>query len=801
MDAPTSTRPAIVQSIMNAADDEGHGGTGSDSRLPLFTKVNDIVGKNANDLAARLDDYLNLPLEQRNHYSSRLKSLVDGKATIKTLAFTGKSVCPGSVGLTVPKHACTASVIEVHYHQLSDYKLVVHFIGQEQWREEVERLLLVITDGDSQASKKSAEDRLFTIYPHAKKMAPAELTAEHLLDVNNSSDESDGRICAVAKKLGTRHEMNVSDLLVLHEELARYLSASSHDESLWPIVAKAEIHGDFDILEPGYMFVDLPGHGDDDDIRSKMAQQYLKDSDGVVLVVDCVRALTDPDVSAYLEKTVIQQLRDGRRPNSDLIIIATKADTTVLPSEVRLDAASQARVDEITKIITPQRPERKKRRLDAESFTASPNTAGHAKLAKEKQHILVKARNDLVQRGLAERCAQLRAQITDAEPDLVFQVFCVASHDFLALLDEREPSVFTRAEETQFIALYKFLRLHGERRVLKESQTRLLELMAVVHGMEKLFSEEKSTAGTTSKDRALELVAGLQKETSDDVRATFDRIKTQFNATMACIRGAVETAKADCIDCLQKFDSGKRWQTYRATMKRDGQFMAHDLNRDLTRSILSSITPGWTRVMVHRTPKELADLKKRIHDKTLLGVPAILAALQGRVVDPACVAPRDSPLKSAFQVGNMLENPFKRINRTLRDGQRNMTRSLDSVVRAGLRMQYSAAASESGAGCLLRMKESNATFLESSRSAVFDPIRTQFEDALEKTLTQMRQQAESVVCEIEKRLRLTLIEDAAKANDEHDKKARREIMVFIGDLIPRMETLERDVRETREGLE
>ncbi|KAJ7797255.1 hypothetical protein B0H14DRAFT_2795331 [Mycena olivaceomarginata] len=119
------------------------------------------------------------------------------------------------------------------------------------------------------------------IYPHLRDSNVAEWNADSLLADPTVSDY-----------LGKEPIISASDHGDFGKELEQCLS-SCGDRTIWPLVKSVHIRGPFPVLSTGITLVDLPGHGDVDNTRDEVANEYMRDASTVFLVTSIVRAIDD----------------------------------------------------------------------------------------------------------------------------------------------------------------------------------------------------------------------------------------------------------------------------------------------------------------------------------------------------------------------------------------------------------------------------------------------------------------------------------------------------------------------------
>ncbi|KAF7303106.1 hypothetical protein MKEN_01274100 [Mycena kentingensis (nom. inval.)] len=687
------------------------------------------------------------------------------------------------VALTPPQHACTPTVTELHY--LNAFRAEIKFHDEDWWAQEIERLLHIGTNG---ANAKAAIEKLHAIYPHLVNKDLSTVTVAQLLKVDS-----------VKKKLGTAFQIDVDNCILLEKELVKYISASQKGQSLWPIVAKAKVYGPFEVLANGCTLLDLPGHDDDDDVRHNFADQYMKNCDGVILVVDCARVQTNPDVTAYLQRTISQQLLDGRPPES-MTIVVTKCDAPVLEKEVNLDAEVQAEVERISARIVQLKKPAPQPRGSQPSPSKRPrlnDTRELEDLRKQKQLLILQARDKEVKRSIMERYQQLCTQIQQEPGPL--RIFCVGSHANIYIrTGDGGGSVFDTEEETGIPALEEYLCQGSERQCVEVAEQRLTELESISESVFAVFSQGKHPGRLTPQSRefALSRVDELEKENLKAVDFAVGALEGEFTKIINCVGKAVSTAESESLDVLEKFNTQiGNFHTLKACLVRHGVFGAYNLNRDLTKTILPAIQSEWHVRLNSHVPLVFKDTGKSIERATLSAVGEIISTLGRATADQG----RLESSRKCLNVGGRVTEMVKLAIETVTIAQRDGTRSFAGTIKEQLMDQYEAAAREAGSGAFDRMKRSNANYLEENGSDVFGAINIQLSTRLIALLRLVKEQVYNDVYELSTRLRLNLIERVNLSQEHQEVKDR--IIELTTNLRPQIATQRLDLEDRKVALE
>ncbi|KAJ7040286.1 hypothetical protein C8F04DRAFT_1254047 [Mycena alexandri] len=241
-----------------------------------------------------------------------------GKSTLANALLKQQVLSASAAG------ACTAVITEISYggpsgecpmlgylnqsltQDVPTIEAVVEFISREQWAKDLAQLIEDATDttidNEEEAEETSASPasqarkKICEIYPHLRHVSENSWKVEELLvdpvvqgylGTNQSLRGQEGR------------EFSKGD-----QFLASTLGGSD-TRAFWPLVKIVKITGPFDVLSTGITIVDLPGYGDIDPVRDRMAAGYLQNAQGVCLVAPISRAKDDSGVHVQLKKQML----------------------------------------------------------------------------------------------------------------------------------------------------------------------------------------------------------------------------------------------------------------------------------------------------------------------------------------------------------------------------------------------------------------------------------------------------------------------------------------------------------------
>ncbi|KUJ18396.1 uncharacterized protein LY89DRAFT_781452 [Mollisia scopiformis] len=277
--------------------------------------------------------------------------------------------------------ASTSVVVEIAYNESKDpqsaFRAEVEFVTNDEWTDEFDILSSDIKNrsASEQLTMNSTTDaglafaKLSAVYPGVPiskvvHMTPAELNRRY-------------------------------DLTEFSEAVNVYIDSSNKgtdaDEFVyWPLVRLVKVYIKSEILKNGLVLVDLPGLGDSNVGRTKVAEGYIKKLRHMWVVADIVRAIDDKVANELMSTSFKRRLlMDGRYHENFVTFIMTKTDqittheviqslgldTTVLEEDVVTEARLTTELDELKKQLSEQKHQQKqcKRSLKKLGDMCSPS--------------------------------------------------------------------------------------------------------------------------------------------------------------------------------------------------------------------------------------------------------------------------------------------------------------------------------------------------------------------------------------------------------------------------------------------
>ncbi|KAF7302692.1 hypothetical protein HMN09_00904000 [Mycena chlorophos] len=379
------------------------------------------------------------------------------------------------------------------------------------------------------------------------------------------------------------------------------------------------------------------------------------------------------------------------------------------------------------------------------------------------------------------------------------RIFHVGSRDYLRLSyhQQKTPNGLRFPQVGRGIpALAQHLLSDRRVRILRDCERRYTELSAVSESILALFSEGRHPGRLTREIRAnaVACVTELEAVIREHVTDTFEEISQKLVELKAHLLQAVNDADENCLDAVEEFHRPiDHYNTLKATLTRQGAFREHNLNRVLTQKILPAIMADWNTVMNKEVPRLLKKLKDDIRREADAAEKRLVTMLQDKRIEFKELDAARRSLNLSGLLTGLVETSYGSITLAQREG----TRSFAPIVQNQLREHYEEALTISGPGALKRMKESTAKFLENNSTQVFTAITQHLFQLLDDCISEAQKQFDEAASEIPTRLRLTLIDDLDLSPES--RLAREDIVKVALDLRPRLQRMEMELEQMREG--
>ncbi|KAJ7786657.1 hypothetical protein B0H16DRAFT_1491220 [Mycena metata] len=732
------------------------------SSLTLPTELRDEWSRSTADMKGKA--------VQRPYKVAILGRTGAGKSTLVNALLEQRVLSASASG------ACTAVTTEISYRDVPTIEAVVEFISREQWAKDLGRLIEDVTDTTVDKEEEVTDTAFSPAYQARQKIYGVRA-------LRNVSEKS----WKVEELL---NDPVVQDYLGQTKIFAAQKDVNFQKEDtrvFWPLVKIVKIMGRFDVLSTGITLVDLPGHGDVDNTRDTMANEYLKTADAICLVAGITRAKDDRDIHAYLHKHLSQTIIDGRIQEKSILIALTSADACcrfpdpIGGNEITLKPTKQAIVDDLNQdalALTQELNALREKREKKEKSRAKKNASAALEKIREqmtalsqKRTIKTKEMNRLravcvsssvfpcliPSRLAALKSSQNHYRLPPASPPLdadtkltqdkyaqlyrdlsrltadtpvpPIPIFCVGSRDFMRLLqvdDLDDPIIFREAGETGIPQLRSYFESHGERRNLGEA-------IAVVSHFCEFLSRTSSTQFSVSPmgNQATALTVQNAINDLEQVRGALVLETIYAAVSDVCVsvapvaRLTLRQAEGKSPSIFQSHEA-KKWNQYR------GKYETGNLNADLTKDILPLVQRN------NLTPLRIKDYAEEIQEDLINTVKSVS---------------NDPSVRKSLGIETFMTSLHVANMDATKTAQRQGSRTWEPLMKRLLKPQYTKVSAEKGNGMYKRMKM-NREFIQNHRSQLYGQmnvdIRNLFKEsvanilhdnrlAFKRLCTQMRQ--------------------------------------------------------------
>ncbi|KAJ7269398.1 Dynamin family-domain-containing protein [Mycena haematopus] len=674
--------------------------------VPLIQRFNATVEK------------IMLPKELREDWNNSTTSIAS-KAIQKSykVAIAGKStllnaLLHNQVLSASASGACTAVVTEISYKNVKNVEAVVEFIAEEDWTKALCRLIEDANDTAVETQEGPADNSKISLAQQARKKILGSKWNVHEL-VNDT---------LVHQYLGTTSVFSAKGSTNFQKELEQFLASamsSGDTRALWPLVKIVKIMGPFDVLATGVTLVDLPGHGDIDNVRDTVAHEYMKSADAICLVSNIARAKDDRDMHENLHKLLSQVILDGRVKDKSILLVLTGADNTIGSNEITLRPDQQAIVDtlqqeaielgqDITRLqATKDKKEKSRRKAKPELIADLKDQITEKRRQKEckvreKNRLLALGRSEIVTRSLQQTYMGLyrdMARTTEEVPVPSIPIFCIE-------LVPDSSAIFLEKEETQIPRLRRYLEDDGERRSLADAIVPMTNLCTFLFVSRTTQFSVRPSADASKAQDIDQIINGVQQKCWMRLQRLLDDIEKEYASLLAIVKTAVGAAERKSPEIIQEKETFK-WNRYKAMMRSEGQYDQGNLNSDLTKEILPAVQKQWFRVVNTNIPLLISEFCDDIKDLLNEAVPKQIKHL-GTLRRSLGIDPFITHLKSTD------------IDVTA-SAQRQGSRGWEPLVRSMLRPHYAQVAAEKGPGMYKRMKlASSGRCISTNRGSCHD---------------------------------------------------------------------------------
>ncbi|KAJ3531553.1 hypothetical protein NM688_g7558 [Phlebia brevispora] len=680
----------------------------------------------------------------------------------------GATVVPTS-GL----RACTAVPISVEYHADTQFKAVITFLSRGEWQHELKTLLenfrneegnIVEVGKSTDADVQVARDKVVAVYPQFKQIVGsreriAQLTVESLMVTNTAATEY----------LDSTKTIYNNSANLFSKDLRKYVqgvvSKKSKEGDTWPLVKKVEIFCDCPLLACGAVLVDLPGTGDSNKARDRVAAEYMTQCERYWVVAPIERILDSESVQDLISEGLKMQLARGTLLDKEAItVIATKSEgvtAETLINDLDLhDDEGLLRIDERIGQLEEELDQ-----SDEDSLYAKGQSPRAMRQGKRKQLGMCKRERNTY--CATKRTAYVQEQVKqqvyevliayNAEvgspfsgpgnaDDFELKVFCTSSHDYDAQKG-RGASYFATLGDTQIPALQTWVKeltipgrkeelsrhLHSAGDILRRINSAvtkgitacLTDEQNLMHNLwsspeaEKLARIKTEDHRVATADRPSKIRARLQKEFYDFNQQTTEELKRHFgHALKDKASNAASAAASEALKVItHKVSPITKWTAFNVLLK-CGSYKKGSLDINLNEALLDlylkKIVGPWGSISQTTFYTAFSGAARKTV-KSLLN--DIEASAAGRKIQEHISQQKE---KIEADAHGVLRRNLKEAKTSFRKSKEAIIRDLaPEVVETKLKEGYEEALSITGKGCLAKRKERLGEFVVREKDNIF----------------------------------------------------------------------------------
>ncbi|KAH7412113.1 hypothetical protein DE146DRAFT_709700 [Phaeosphaeria sp. MPI-PUGE-AT-0046c] len=340
-------------------------------------------------------------------------------------------------------------------------------------------------------------------------------------------------------------------------------------------------------------------------------------------------------------------------------------------------------------------------------------------------------------------------------------VFCVSSRAYQKMCgrlqkDDPVPG-FKHPEETEMPQLQAHCQKLTEAGRIQTARTFLLSLCQQLTTFS-LWASDDGTGLKMTDDEKQKQIRYLDKQLSElergleeSVRACLNAMKQVMNDQIFdrypglisdAIRAAPDTARSWGA---HKTEGGLFWATYKATVRRNGQYHSStaghkDFNADLVSPIVKKLATGWERAFQARLPQAIDTFTSASSRLLHVFHQAIEARARSNGVGPANLA----TMKGQIHIYEKIFQDFSvelKVKMTVlqRDANRDFTPTIANLMHT----VYETCADERGTGSFTRMKEHMLRYVDAYRHSMFNDATLTVQrnlDSMCKTLEELMEE-------------------------------------------------------------
>ncbi|XP_006822032.2 uncharacterized protein LOC102804676 [Saccoglossus kowalevskii] len=321
------------------------------------------------------------------------------------------------------------------------------------------------------------------------------------------------------------------------------------------------------------------------------------------------------------------------------------------------------------------------------------------------------------------------------------KVFTVSSTEYLKLRGklarDGAPTVYSRLEDTQIPSIREFVHSMTKTRRLQATEKVVRSVgrfVENVHSYVENEGTENKSARVNAKSTFDAHLEKLQTQLSPLLDSLNTAIQDAFdNSIKPKLKDGVKAALNLSSNIVQKWGApmnrgGYHSATYRATVNRDGVYNsptagAIDFNQDLSEPVYSSIVIEWDKLFSSVLSRILNSCIRTILSTIKKFFLDMQKELESLGVDMQRI--KRVAQQQMNSAANKLHTTVTELNDFIQEQQRTINRLITPSVQCHLAPIYAYCQNERGNGCIGRMKQHMACYVNTEKNTMYDQASQQ----------------------------------------------------------------------------
>ncbi|TEB25954.1 hypothetical protein FA13DRAFT_1668374, partial [Coprinellus micaceus] len=384
---------------------------------------------------------------------------------------------------------------------------------------------------------------------------------------------------------------------------------------------------------------------------------------------------------------------------------------------------------------------------------------------------------------------ELHDKVTpDSFESIDLPVFTISSRDYVRLtkqvVGDGEPVCFTDLEDTGIPALQRWchdltqpFREQAALRYLSRLGSLALRIRTWVENIDarpdtaetrrqirNKYQTDRSTGKRTKSGIALQ----LSKEfTEQVVKCTEQMEKTFKEGIEASCQVGVQKASNGAVGTVESLF--KPWQTWKAVLRRRGDWERHNLNQMLLQPFMQEVASSFAKTLE-------IEMFTQFKYHVRVAIYVFLQDFENTANDKIGTARVSGPLRACQKLTNkLIDEMISRVENTVQRGRSDTSRTAAPCIKAKLEDAYTIALEETGTGSVSRQQNFFKTYVERHKQDIFESaasaIRTGLAGIVQSVDHKLRTEVDALAKKVEVDLAV-LWEEVHETDDESE--ARRQ---------------------------